>query len=137
VHRQSPGAYDELCAALRAPSLYDEFLRHLARRGLPVPQDVLDRDVTGPPPHSAGLRAVFRRVYEEPTRYWDAYEMAEKLVDVDEQFALWRFRHLKVVQRIIGHKRGTGGTAGAGYLKGLIDLTFFPDLWDVRTELRG
>jgi tryptophan 2,3-dioxygenase len=63
--------------------------------------------------------------------------MAEKLVDVDEQFALWRFRHLKVVQRIIGHKRGTGGTAGAGYLKGLIDLTFFPDLWDVRTELRG
>jgi len=78
-----------------------------------------------------------RRIYEEPTRYWDAYEMAEKLVDVDEQFALWRFRHLKVVQRIIGQKRGTGGTAGSEYLKHLIDLTFFPDLWDVRTDLRG
>jgi tryptophan 2,3-dioxygenase len=137
VHRQSPAAYEELSAALRAPSLYDEFLRHLARRGLPVPKDVLERDVTQPPPHSEGIRAVFRRIYEEPTRSWDAYEMAEKLVDVDEQFALWRFRHMKVVQRIIGHKRGTGGTAGFDYLKQLIDLTFFPDLWDVRTDLRG
>jgi tryptophan 2,3-dioxygenase len=137
VHRQNPAAYEELGAALRAPSLYDEFLRHLARRGLPVPKDVLERDVTQPPPHSEGLRAVFRRIYEEPTRSWDAYEMAEKLVDVDEQFALWRFRHMKVVQRIIGHKRGTGGTAGFDYLKQLIDLTFFPDLWDVRTDLRG
>jgi len=104
---------------------------------LPVPKEVLERDVTQPPPHSEGLRAVFRRIYEEPTRCWDAYEMAEKLVDVDEQFALWRFRHMKVVQRIIGHKRGTGGTAGFDYLKHLIDLTFFPDLWDVRTDLRG
>ena len=137
VHRQTPAAYEELGKALRAPSLYDEFLRHLARRGLPVPKEVLERDVTQPPPHDAGLRAVFRRIYEEPTRYWDAYEMAEKLVDVDEQFALWRFRHLKVVQRIIGQKRGTGGTAGSEYLKHLIDLTFFPDLWDVRTDLRG
>jgi tryptophan 2,3-dioxygenase len=137
VQEQAPAAHAELLAALQSPTLYDEFLRHLARRGLPVPSEVLERDVAQPPPHSVGLRAVFRRIYEEPTRFWDAYEMAEKLVDVDEQFALWRFRHLKVVQRIIGHKRGTGGTAGAGYLKGLIDLTFFPDLWDVRTELRG
>jgi tryptophan 2,3-dioxygenase len=137
VHRQTPAAYQALGEALRAPSLYDEFLRHLARRGLPVPKEVLERDVAQPPPHEAGLRAVFRRIYEEPTRYWDAYEMAEKLVDVDEQFALWRFRHLKVVQRIIGQKRGTGGTAGSDYLKHLIDLTFFPDLWDVRTDLRG
>jgi tryptophan 2,3-dioxygenase len=137
VHRQSAAAYEELSAALRAPSLYDEFLRHLARRGLDVPKDVLERDVTQPPPLSAGLRAVFRRIYEEPTKLWDAYEMAEKLVDVDEQFALWRFRHLKVVQRIIGHKRGTGGTAGADYLKHLTELTFFPDLWEVRTDLRG
>jgi len=137
VHRQTPADYQALGEALRSPSLYDEFLRHLARRGLPVPKEVLERDVTQPPPHDAGLRAVFRRIYEEPTRYWDAYEMAEKLVDVDEQFALWRFRHLKVVQRIIGQKRGTGGTAGYDYLKRLIDLTFFPDLWDVRTDLRG
>jgi len=137
VHRQTPADYQALGEALRSPSLYDEFLRHLARRGLPVPKEVLERDVTQPPPHDAGLRAVFRRIYEDPTRYWDAYEMAEKLVDVDEQFALWRFRHLKVVQRIIGQKRGTGGTAGYDYLKHLIDLTFFPDLWDVRTDLRG
>jgi len=137
VHRQTPADYQALGEALRSPSLYDEFLRHLARRGLSVPKEVLERDVTQPPPHDAGLRAVFRRIYEEPTRYWHAYEMAEKLVDVDEQFALWRFRHLKVVQRIIGQKRGTGGTAGYDYLKRLIDLTFFPDLWDVRTDLRG
>ena len=137
VHRQSPAAYEELSAALRAPSLYDEFLRHLARRGLPVPKDVLERDLTGPPPRDPGLVAVFKQIYEDPKHSWDAYEMCEKLVDVDEQFALWRFRHMKVVQRIIGHKRGTGGTAGFDYLKHLIDLTFFPDLWDVRTDLRG
>jgi tryptophan 2,3-dioxygenase len=137
VHQQSPAAHAELEAALHAPSLYDEFLRHLARRGLPIPRDVLERDVSGPPPRHPGLIAVFKQIYEDPKRYWDAYEMCEKLVDVDEQFAIWRFRHVKVVQRIIGAKRGTGGTAGYGYLKQLVDLTFFPDLWDVRTELRG
>jgi tryptophan 2,3-dioxygenase len=137
VHRQSPAAHAELDSALRAPSLYDEFLRHLARRGLAIPREVLERDVKGPPPRHPGLIAVFKQIYEDPKRYWDAYEMCEKLVDVDEQFAIWRFRHVKVVQRIIGAKRGTGGTAGYGYLKQLVDVTFFPDLWDVRTELRG
>ena len=137
VHKQSPAAHAELLAALRAPSLYDEFLRHLARRGLSIPREVLDRDPSGPPPRHPGLVAVFKQIYEEPKRYWDAYEMCVKLVDVDEQFAIWRFRHVKVVQRIIGAKRGTGGTAGFAYLKQLVDLTFFPDLWDVRTELRG
>jgi len=137
VHRHSPQDHAELTAALRAPSLYDEFLRHLARRGMAIPREVLERDVTGPPPRHRGLIAVFKQIYEDPTQSWDAYEMCEKLVDVDEQFAIWRFRHVKVVQRIIGAKRGTGGTAGYSYLKQLVDLTFFPDLWDVRTELRG
>ncbi|HEX9604253.1 MAG TPA: tryptophan 2,3-dioxygenase family protein [Myxococcales bacterium] len=137
VHRQSPKDHAELEAALRAPSLYDEFLRHLARRGMAIPREVLERDLSGPPPRHPGLIAVFKRIYEDPTQSWDAYEMCEKLIDVDEQFAIWRFRHVKVVQRIIGSKRGTGGTAGYDYLKQLVDLTFFPDLWDVRTELRG
>jgi len=137
VHRQSAAAHAELEAALRAPSLYDEFLRHLARRGLPVPREVVERDVSGPPPRHPGLIALFKQIYEDPKRYWDAYEMCEKLIDVDEQFAIWRFRHVKVVQRIIGAKRGTGGTAGYAYLKQLVDVTFCPDLWDVRTELRG
>ena len=137
VHQQSPPAHVELEAALRAPSLYDEFLRHLARRGMAIPREVLERDFSGPPPRNPGLLAAFKQIYEDPKQYWDAYEMCEKLVDVDEQFAIWRFRHVKVVQRIIGAKRGTGGTAGFAYLKQLVDLTFFPDLWDVRTELRG
>ena len=137
VHRQSPDTYAELDAALNAPSLYDEFLRYLARRGKPVPREVLERDVTLPHQSNDGVRAVFREIYERPQDNWDAYEMAEKLVDVDEQFALWRFRHVKVVQRVIGFKRGTGGTSGVNYLARGVDAQFFPDLWDVRTELKG
>src|SRR5438445_385491 len=141
--RMTYGGYlqlDRLLSAqvpLSQPPHHDEFLRHLARRGMAIPRDVLERDLSGPPPRHPGLIAAFKQIYEDPTRSWDAYEMCEKLVDVDEQFAIWRFRHVKVVQRIIGAKRGTGGTAGFAYLKQLVDLTFFPDLWDVRTELRG
>lgn len=137
VHRQDPAAVAALEAALAAPSLYDEFLRYLARKGLEVPREVLDRDLTEPHHGHPGVRALVKRIYETPAQHWDAYEMCEKLIDVDEQFALWRFRHMKVVQRVIGFKRGTGGTAGVGYLKQMVDLVFFPDLWDVRTELRG
>jgi len=137
VHRHAPADLAALEAALRAPGLYDEFLRHLARRGKAVPREVLERDVTLPHQGHPGVRAVLREIYERPQANWDAYEMAEKLIDVDEQFALWRFRHLKVVQRVIGMKRGTGGTAGVGYLKNLVDVSYFPDLWEVRTELKG
>ncbi len=136
VHRQSPG-YPQLEAALRAPTLYDEFLRYLFRRGHPIPREVLERDVTQPHQGHEGVRAVLRSIYEQPAGHWDAYEMAEKLLDVDEQFALWRFRHVKVVQRVIGYKRGTGGTSGVNYLSRGVDAVFFPDLWDVRTELKG
>ena len=137
VHEQDPAARAALLEALQAPTLYDEFLRHLARRGMPVPEHILKRDVTEPHRSDAGVRAVIRSIYERPAENWDAYEMAEKLIDVDEQLALWRFRHVKVVQRIIGWKRGTGGTSGVEYLKQLADMLLFPDLWDVRTELKG
>ena len=137
VHRQAPTALARLEAALQAPSLYDEFLRHLARRGMAVPREILERDLTQPHASHPGVLALFRHIYEHPQQNWDAYEMAEKLIDVDEQFALWRFRHVKVVQRVIGMKRGTGGTSGVGYLARGVDAVFFPDLWDVRTELRG
>jgi tryptophan 2,3-dioxygenase len=137
VHKGDPAAYAQLLAALEAPTLYDEFLRHLARRGKPVPVAVLERDVTEPHRSDEGVRAVIKEIYERPEQNWDAYEMCEKLIDVDEQLALWRFRHVKVVQRVIGWKRGTGGTAGVDYLKKLVDTLLFPDLWDVRTELRG
>jgi tryptophan 2,3-dioxygenase len=137
VHAHQPEAHARLLAALQAPSLYDEFLRHLARLGKAVPQEVLERDVSEPHSGHAGVRAVIREIYEQPAANWEAYEMCEKLIDVDEQMALWRFRHVKVVQRIIGWKRGTGGTAGVDYLKHLVDVLLFPDLWDVRTELKG
>jgi tryptophan 2,3-dioxygenase len=137
VHEHNPEGHALLLQALQSPTLYDEFLRHLARRGKPIPREVLERDVSEPHQSHPGVRAVIREIYENPAQNWDAYEMCEKLIDVDEQFALWRFRHLKVVQRVIGWKRGTGGTSGVGYLKTLVDMLLFPDLWDVRTELKG
>src|ERR1041384_2738221 len=137
VHEQNPAGHAALTEALDAPTLYDEFLRHLARRGKPVPISVLQRDVSEPHRSDPGVRAVIREIYEKPEQNWDAYEMCEKLIDVDEQLALWRFRHVKVVQRIIGWKRGTGGTSGVDYLKTIVDTLLLPDLWDVRTELKG
>jgi tryptophan 2,3-dioxygenase len=134
--RSVPAVRADLEAALGRPSLYDEFLRWLARRGLPVPRDVLDRDVTQPYEPHPGVTDVMVGIYERPAESWDAYEMAEKLVDVDETWSLWRYRHLKVVLRIIGMKRGTGGTAGAGYLREKTDEVFFPELWEARTVLR-
>jgi tryptophan 2,3-dioxygenase len=132
----TPPVRAELEAALHEPSLYDEFLRWLARRGFAVPPEVLERDVTQPYVANDAVTEVIVAIYQAPAGSWDAYEMAEKLVDVDETYSLWRYRHLKVVMRIIGRKPGTGGTAGAGYLRGLIDEVFFPELWEARTALR-
>ena len=120
---------------LRAPSLYDEFLRHLARRGLPVPAQCIDRDFTQPYTRHPDLVPVFKTIYEHPRQWWDAYDMCEKLVDVEESFQLWRFRHMKTVERIIGHKTGTGGSSGVAYLKRALDQAFFPELIDVRTVI--
>jgi tryptophan 2,3-dioxygenase len=135
VFRHDPEAHARVKAAFEAPSLYDEYLRFLARSGLAIPPEVLQRDVTVPHQRHPAIVAAIKQVYKDTDAYWDAYELAEKLVDLDEAYALWRYRHLKVVSRIIGQKRGTGGTAGVGYLAQIAGRVFFPELWDVRTEL--
>ncbi|MEO8486140.1 MAG: tryptophan 2,3-dioxygenase family protein [Betaproteobacteria bacterium] len=134
VFRHDPAAHAELDALLHTPSLYDEFLRHLARRGLPVPPERVERDWTQPYERHPGLVPVFRTIYSDPRRWWDAYDMCEKLVDIEESFQLWRFRHLKTVERIIGHRPGTGGSSGVGFLTRVLDVRFFPELIDVRSE---
>ena len=133
VFRYDTAIHAQLQELLNTPSLYDEFLRHLARRGLPVPARCVERDWTHPYARDPDLIPVFKAVYDDPERWWDAYEMAEKLVDVEESFQLWRFRHMKTVERTIGHKTGTGGSSGVGYLRRAVDHSFFPELIDVRT----
>jgi tryptophan 2,3-dioxygenase len=135
VFDHDPVLHDALVADLEAPSLYDEFLRFLARRGHDVPATVLGRDVSQPYTADPGVTEVLRRIYADPATHWDAYEMCEELVDVEESFQLWRFRHLKTVERIIGFKRGTGGSSGVHFLQKALELTFFPELLDVRTHL--
>ncbi len=135
VFRHAPADQERLREALEAPSLYDEFLRHLARAGHDVPRECVDRDFSEPHRRNPGLLTVFKRIYDEPERFWEQYEMCEELVDVEESFQLWRFRHMKTVERIIGYKRGTGGSSGVGFLRAALDLTFFPELLDVRTEI--
>ncbi len=135
VFRHDPEGQERLRSVLEAPSLYDEFLRHLARRDYPVPEDLLERDFSEPHRRREDLLPVFKAIYDAPKRDWEAYEMCEELVDVEESFQLWRFRHMKTVERIIGYKRGTGGSSGVGFLRRALDLTFFPELLDVRTEI--
>jgi len=135
VFRHDPATLDELTTLLHAPSLYDEFLRHLARRGLPVPSICVERDFSEACVRNPDLVSVFKTIHENPRHWWDAYDMCEKLVDVDEGFQLWRFRHMKTVERIIGHKPGTGGSSGVAYLRRALDQPFFPELIDVRTVI--
>jgi tryptophan 2,3-dioxygenase len=120
---------------LRSPGLYDEFLRYLARKGMPVPKERTERDWTQPYERHPGVVQVFKAIYEDPERYWDEYDMCEKLVDLEENFQLWRFRHVKTVERVIGFKRGTGGTAGVAFLRRTLETPLFPELLDVRTEI--
>jgi tryptophan 2,3-dioxygenase len=131
----APGARAMLRDALARPSLYDEALRAMARAGLPIPQDRLHRDFAAPYEASAAVEACWQTVYADPDRWWDLYELAEKLVDLEYRFQLWRFGHLKTVERVIGFKRGTGGTAGVPYLAKVIDQIFFPELLTVRLSL--
>jgi tryptophan 2,3-dioxygenase len=130
-----PAARELLAELLEAPTLYDEFLRLLARTGLDVPETVLTRDVREPWRFEAGLVPVFRRIYESTETPWGVYEACESLVDIEDNFQLWRFRHLLTVQRTIGAKTGTGGSSGVGFLRRALDLTFFPELYAVRTEI--
>ncbi|HUH01644.1 MAG TPA: tryptophan 2,3-dioxygenase family protein [Kofleriaceae bacterium] len=135
LYEREPRVHAELSARLVAPSLYDEFLRWLARRGHGVPEDRLTRDFSQPYEKSDAVLEVFRVIYADPDRNYAAYDMCEKLVDIEERFQLWRFRHMTTVKRIIGFAQGTGGSSGVGFLKKALDLTFFPELWDVRTHL--
>lgn len=135
VFAGNPAAHAFLAEALAGPTVYDAFLRLVARRGLAVPAAVLDRDVSLPWVEQPALVPVFREIYEDTTGHWDLYETSEDLVDVEDAFQLWRFRHLRTVQRTIGYKRGTGGSSGVSFLKRALDLTFFPELITVRTEI--
>ena len=135
VFRHDPDGHAQLEADLAAPSLYEEFLRHLSRKGFPVPTEVTDRDFGRPYELNDGVTAVFKTIYDSPHEHWQAYETCEELVDVEESFQLWRFRHMKTVERVIGHKRGTGGSSGVGFLKRALELTFFPELLAVRTQV--
>jgi tryptophan 2,3-dioxygenase len=136
AHEGTPEVHAWLSERLSRPSLYDEFLRYLARRGHALPPEVIARDVRLPYEAHASVKDVFQQVYEHPARYWNEYDMCEKLLDIEERFQLWRFRHMTTVKRIIGFRRGTGGSSGVGFLKQALELTFFPELWDVRTDLK-
>jgi tryptophan 2,3-dioxygenase len=135
VFAHDPALHDEVAAALNAPSIYDEFLMYLARRGHALPKDVIDRDWSKPREESEGVIEAFAAIYNDPDAHWDAYEMCEKLIDIDESLALWRFRHMKTVARIIGYKRGTGGSSGVSFLQKAVEIRMFPELWDVRTRI--
>ncbi len=135
VFRGDPANYELLERALRAPSLYDEVLRLLSRRGLNIPAEAIDRDFAQPYQASKQVAAAWLSVYHNSVKDWDLYGLAERLVDLDYKFQLWRFAHMKTVERIIGYKRGTGGTAGVSYLTKALELKFFPELWTIRTSM--
>lgn len=135
IHGPETQAGKVLGEWLSRPSLYDEFLRHLHRKGHPVPAERVERDWGEAYESHPGVVAVFKRVYEDPQRYWDAYDVCEKLVDLEENFQLWRFRHMKTVERIIGYKKGTGGSSGVPFLRRALEIQFFPELLEVRTEI--
>lgn len=134
-HRHRPDIHRALKTALEAPSLYDEALRLLARRGFKIAAAVTERDFSQPYRPHRSVEAAWLAIYRDTECHWDLYELAEELVDLEDAFQQWRFRHVTTVERIIGGKRGTGGTAGVAYLRRALDIRFFPELWDLRTAL--
>jgi tryptophan 2,3-dioxygenase len=135
VHQVTPEHHALLERELHAPSLYDEAVRLLARSGLPVSTARLDADPTQPTVHDDSVLAAWLEVYRDPDHHWALYELAEKLVDMETAFRTWRFRHVSTVERIIGFKTGTGGTAGVSYLRKMLDVVLFPELFALRTAL--
>ena len=135
VHGSAPDAHRLLEEALRTPSLYDEAIQLLARNGLPISAERLAADCTQPTTADDTVKAAWLQVYGDTSRYWGLYELAEKLVDLETAFRFWRFRHVTTVERIIGFKTGTGGTAGVSYLRKMLDVVLFPELFALRTEL--
>jgi len=134
-HAHRPDLLADVEAAFEAPSLYDEALRLLARRGISVPAHALERDWTEARAPDDGVKAAWLDVYRAPEGHWDLYQMGEELIDLEDAFRLWRFRHVTTVERVIGFKRGTGGTGGVSYLRKMLDVVLFPELWALRTEL--
>jgi len=134
-HSHRPELLARVDAAWRAPSLYDESLRLLARRGLPVPASHLERDWTQPYAMSDAVEQAWLVAYRAPQTHWDLYQLGEELTDLEDSFRLWRFRHVTTVERVIGFKRGTGGTSGVGYLRKMLDVVLFPEIWKLRTDL--
>ena len=134
-HAHRPEILAQVEAVWRAPSLYDESLRLLARRGLAVPGSHLERDWTRAYEASDAVEAAWLTVYRGPDAHWDLYQLGEKLTDLEDAFRLWRFRHVTTVERVIGFKRGTGGTSGVGYLRKMLDVVLFPEIWKLRTDL--
>lgn len=135
VHAGNPPLHKAVLAALEAPSLYDVTLQLLSRAGLDLPAEVLERDWSQPYTPSEAVEAAWKAVYQDVETYWELYELAEKLVDLEHKFQIWRFNHMKTVERIIGYRRGTGGSGGVSYLVKALDLHFFPELWTLRTSL--
>jgi tryptophan 2,3-dioxygenase len=135
LHADRPEVVASLEAIRRAPSLYDESLRLLARRGLAVPASHVERDWTEPYQTSDEVMEAWLVVYRDPDHHWDLYQLGEELTDLEDAFRLWRFRHVTTVERIIGFKRGTGGTSGVQYLRRMLDVVLFPEIWKLRTAL--
>ena len=134
-HQHRPDLLAQVEEAFKAPSLYDEAIQLLARRGVAVPAEALARDWTQPYAANEGVKNAWLQVYREPSAHWDLYQMAEELVDLEDAFRLWRFRHVTTVERVIGFKRGTGGTGGVSYLRKMLDVVLFPEIWKLRTDL--
>jgi tryptophan 2,3-dioxygenase len=135
-HAHRPDLLAMVQAAYEAPSLYDEALRLLARRGLAVPASHTQRDWTQPYAESDGVEQAWLVVYRDPKQHWDLYQLGEELTDLEDAFRLWRFRHVTTVERVIGFKRGTGGTGGVSYLRKMLDVVLFPEIWKLRTDLQ-
>ncbi|MFC3041255.1 tryptophan 2,3-dioxygenase [Virgibacillus xinjiangensis] len=135
IYEKDPELHAILEEAYRSPGLYDVAIQALARQGLPIDQTVLKRDFSKTYIPNESVEDAWLTVYQDVDRYWDLYQLGEKLVDLEDWFQQWRFRHMKTVERIIGHKKGTGGSSGVGYLKKVLDHQFFPELWSIRTRL--
>jgi tryptophan 2,3-dioxygenase len=135
IHADDEAVAEQLEAVRRAPSIYDLTIQLLHRRGLVIDKTVLERDVSASHVQSDSVLGAWLSVYQDPARYWELYELAEKLVDFEDYFRRWRFNHVTTVERIIGFKRGTGGSAGVSYLRKMLDVVLFPELWQVRTQL--
>ncbi|MDP6968060.1 MAG: tryptophan 2,3-dioxygenase [Gammaproteobacteria bacterium] len=135
AHKGHPEHYQQLQQALNAPSLYDICIQLLSQRGFAIDQAIINRDTSQPYSANASVEAAWLKIYQHTETYWDLYELAEKLVDLEHHFQQWRFNHMKTVERIIGYKQGTGGTAGVSYLHKALALQFFPELWSVRTSI--